>query len=155
MGIRLAAFAAAIVLALSACDFVEPAVGDPLVACVDTDSDPSHDVDFATEIRPRFDGAVPNLKGCGSCHYPTGSTREGLDAVGLDLSTLGNVRNGGVNTRGTIIVAGSPCKSALVQKLRGTFGGARMPKTGPYWGPQDIQVVMDWIAEGAKGDPSL
>ena len=155
MGIRLAAFAAVSVLGLCSCDFIEPAVGDPLAACVDTDSDPGHLVDFATEIRPRFSGAVPNLKGCGTCHYPVG-TREGLDYVQLDLSTLARIRAGGVNTRGTIIVKGSPCQSAIVQKLRGSFGvGARMPKTGPYWGPQDIQVLMDWIAEGANGDDSL
>ena len=152
MGPRFAAFLL-LMGALAACDFVEPAVGDPLSSCVDTDSNPGHDIDFATEIRPRFDGSVAGLKGCRSCHYEVG-TREGLDAVGLDLQTLGEIRRGGVNTSKNIIVPGSPCNSAIVQKLRGTFGGARMPKTGPYWSREDIQIVMDWIAEGAKGEDS-
>ena len=108
---------------LGACDFIEPEVGEPLSACVDADSDPAHDVDFARDIRPRFDNKVPGVKGCASCHYPVG-TREGLDSVGLDLETLGKLRKGGVNTRQNIVVPGSPCKSAIVQKLRGTFGGA-------------------------------
>ena len=29
-----------------------------------------------------------------------------------------------------------------------------MPKGGPYWSPEQIQLMMDWIAEGAQGmDP--
>ena len=102
MGTRFALVA----LLICGCDFVEPEVGDPLAACVDADSDPAHDVDFKTEIRPRFDGVVPGVKGCRSCHYPVG-TREGLDQVGLNLETLAGLRAGGVNTRGTIVVAGS------------------------------------------------
>ena len=38
-----------------------------------------------------------------------------------------------------------------MQKLRGTAPNARMPKNGPYWSPEEIQLMVDWIAEGAKG----
>ena len=38
-----------------------------------------------------------------------------------------------------------------MQKLKGTYGGARMPKGGPYWTAEQIQLMIDWIAEGAIG----
>jgi hypothetical protein len=61
------------------------------------------------------------------------------------------VRKGGRNTFDDIIVPGKPCESALVQKLKGTYGGARMPKGGPYWTAEQLQLMIDWIAEGAIG----
>jgi hypothetical protein len=26
-----------------------------------------------------------------------------------------------------------------------------MPKNGPYWKPEEIDIVEQWIAQGAKG----
>jgi hypothetical protein len=43
-----------------------------------------------------------------------------------------------------------------VQKLVGDyFEGLPMPKDGPpYWSQDEIQLVIDWIAEGANGGDS-
>ena len=134
----------------SACGSIEPEVGERLTACVDADSNPVK-VSFKDQIRPIMAGKVPGPKPCGTCHSPAGGTMEGFIATGFDVRTLGSVRKGGRNTFDDIIVPGQPCKSAIVQKLKGTYGGARMPKGGPYWTDEQIQLMIDWIAEGATG----
>ncbi len=143
------------VVAQPSCTLIEPEVGDRLGACSDADSNPGVDIDFKTQIRPLFDDKVPGTRGCQPCHYPNEGTQAGIVDVGLALKPLRSARNGGRNSLGITIVPKSPCKSVIVQKLRGTFGGARMPKTGPYWEPDKIQLVMDWIAEGANGADDL
>ena len=149
----LALAAVAAIGAGPACANLEPETGDRLAACVDADSDPNVTVGFAKDLRPIIDGLVPGPKPCANCHFPKSGTHEGFDASGLDLTTLRWLRVGGSRTHDTIIVKGHPCQSALIQKIRGTFGeGARMPKGGPYLSPQQIQLFMDWIAEGADGD---
>jgi hypothetical protein len=90
-------------------------------------------------------------KPCSDCHVPGKGSQEGFDQTGLDVATLALLRQGGRNSRGVTIVPGSPCRSVMVQKLRGTFTGAQMPKGGPYWSPEQVQLLMDWIAEGAIG----
>lgn len=142
-----AAFAAA------SCGPLDPQVGDLRMACADVDSDPARPVSFKDDIRPLMNGAVAGTKGCKNCHYPSSGTREGVNATGLSLETLGEIRRGGRNTPpNQIVVPGKPCESAVVKKLQGTFGGARMPKEGPFWTEEKIQLVIDWIAEGAQGD---
>lgn len=134
-----------------ACSSLQPEVGERLAACVDADSNPGAPVDFKTQIRPIMNGDVPGPKACASCHYETRGTKEGLLATQLNLETLLTLKAGGTGTRDDIVVPGKPCSSAIVQKLRGTYPGARMPKGGPYWAPEQIQLMIDWIAEGAKG----
>jgi hypothetical protein len=134
-----------------ACSVIEPEVGEPLTACVDADSNPAVKVVFKDSIRPIMGGKVPGPPPCGMCHSPAGGTMEGFIATGFDVRTLASVRKGGRNTFDDIIVPGKPCESAIVQKLKGTYGGARMPKGGPYWTAEQIQLMIDWIAEGATG----
>jgi hypothetical protein len=139
----------------SGCDELEePLVGELQEAtCADVDSNPAVPVVFHTDIRPLFDGKVAGTAGCETCHYETVGTHEGILLTGLDLEKLQSLRKGGVSTPpSTIVVPGKPCSSALVKKLQGTFTGARMPKGGPYWDEAKIQLVIDWIAEGALGD---
>lgn len=135
----------------SSCLAFQPETGDRLEACVDADSNPAVAVSFKDQVRPLLSSKVPGTKGCDNCHYASGGTREGIVATGLNLETLKTLRAGGRTTSGNILVPGSPCQSAIVQKLRGTLG-TRMPKNGPFWEPAQIRIVMDWIAEGAKGD---
>jgi hypothetical protein len=134
-----------------ACAVIEPEVGEPLTACVDADSNPAVKVVFKDQIRPIMAGKVPGPTPCAMCHSPLGGTMEGLNATGFDVHTLGDLRKGGRNTFDDIVVPGKPCASAIVQKLKGTYGGARMPKGGPYWTAEQIQLMIDWIAEGAIG----
>jgi len=111
-------------------------------------------VSFARDIRPLMNRAIdsPVAKGC-RCHYPSSPTHIGLDLGGLDLSTLGTLREGGGSSGSRIIVPGDPDKSIIVQKLRGTYAlGTRMPKNGPpFWTEAEIEIMRRWIAEGAKG----
>lgn len=132
-----------------ACSFIQPETGEPLAACVDVDSDLTTPVSFAKDIRPIISG--PGPRPCALCHSATSGTHAGLDATGLNLETLDNLRKGGRETSANIVVVGKPCSSAIIQKLRGTFGGARMPKDGPYLTAAQTQLWIDWIAEGAKG----
>jgi len=146
--VRVPSWAIAIAAAMTfGCSSVQPEVGERLEACVDADSNPAKDVDFKTEIRPIID------EYCAKCHVYGRGTEEGYREVHFDQGTLGTLRKGGTNTAGNIIVPGKPCSSAYVQKIRGTFPiGARMPKNGPYLEREEIRLIMDWIAEGAKGN---
>jgi len=149
-GRTLTAVLALTALAAASCSELDPKVGDVAVQCVDADSDPARTVDFATQIRPIMNGLPGGPRPCADCHYGSRASHEGLDQTGLDLETLGSLRKG---ARGEeVVVPGSPCKSKIVAKLRGTADKARMPKGGPFWSDAQIQLVSDWIAEGAKGD---
>lgn len=129
------------------CSSLQPEVGDRLEACVDADSDQATPVDFKTQIRPIIEAR------CSSCHYYGRGTEEGYREVGFDQGSLGTLRKGGSNTGANILVQGKPCSSAYVQKIRGTFAsGARMPKNAPPLRREEIQLIMDWIAEGAAGN---
>jgi hypothetical protein len=143
------------VLVLGACGELDPRVGVPRVACEDVDSDPATTVSFARDIRPLMNRGPedPSGHGCIFCHYSTQSSHLCTDITGLDLATLGHLRRGGVTSGTGVVVAGKPCESALVQKLQGDYPvGLQMPKDGPpFWSKQEVQLVIDWIAEGASG----
>jgi hypothetical protein len=131
----------ALVLASLSCS---PTLGD-VTAPVDAGTP----VVFARDIRPLIN------QSCGKCHFPGVQLHMGFDVTRLDLSTLGGLRRGGIDTRFDIVVPYAPEGSALVQKLRGTFAiGQRMPRNGPYWSESNIELVERWIAQGAKGDDS-
>lgn len=143
---------AVIALASASCDQLQPETGDRLLACSDVDSNPATTVSFKNDIRPLLNGDVAGTTGCKRCHYETTGSREGLLETGLNLETLRTLRLGGRETPpSSIVIPGQPCSSAIVKKLLGTFGDARMPKGGPYWDAAQIQLVIDWIAEGAQG----
>lgn len=150
-GIPFALIVASLLFAAQACSFLQPEVGDELVACVDVDSNPAVKVDFKTQIRPLMNGVPGGPKPCASCHYHSGGSMEGLIQTGLDLESLALLRRGGRRTGAGIVTPGKPCSSAIVQKLRGAFEGARMPRGGPFWSGEQIQLMTDWIAEGAQG----
>lgn len=154
----LAGAAGLVTVALVGCSWLEPEQGTLRQGCVDADSNPDAPVDFARDIRPLMNRQPtdPSGKGCISCHYSTQTAHICLDITGLDMATLGAMRRGGHTTGTSIIVPGKPCESALVQKLQGDYPiGLQMPKDGPpYWTQSQIQLVIDWIAEGASGADS-
>lgn len=143
--------AALLVLVLAGClDPLEPEVGPPLHArCLGEDSDPATDVSFELDIRQAiFEGEE---YGCAGCHTPDGETPIGLEVGGLDLSSHASLRAGGAIGGDRVVVPGDPCASLLVQKLGEAppFGG-RMPLSGPpFVDAEELQVIIDWIAEGA------
>ena len=132
-------------------DFVDPMVGQPLAdRCVNQDTDPDRDVSFSQDVVTIFKGEAGPV-GCG-CHQPTDSNPIGLEQTGLDLSTFGGVRAGGINSGTAIVVPGSPCDSILWQKISpGPPFGARMPFNGPpFLDAETRRLIADWIAEGAR-----
>ena len=104
------------------------------------DSDPDVEVSFAEDVRPLTYKATG---GC-TCHA-TSSTS------GFNLGSYERLRRGGLNSGVNIIVPGKPCDSIIVQKLGlAPPFGSRMPYNGPpYFTAEELQVVKDWIAEGA------
>ena len=140
---------ALLLLCLAGCaQLIEPDVGPPAHAtCSDTDSDPDHDVSFAHDVSGLLDEYH-----CRDCHTPGGITPIGLEVGGLDLSSYDTLRVGGTRSGAAIIVPAMPCGSVLRQKVSaGPPFGARMPLNGPtYLDEQDLQLLSDWIAEGAR-----
>lgn len=118
-------------------------------ACSDADSDPSKTVDYKTQVRPLLWKPQNGASSCTYCH--TSTHQEGSTPVYLFLDSYAFLRKGS-KTAGAVVVPGKPCASLIVKKLRGTaVNGARMPREGPYFTPEQIALVSDWIAEGAKG----
>jgi hypothetical protein len=129
----------------------EPDVG-PLqnALCSNEDTDPDVDVSFRNEIIPLV--FAPEPLGCLQCHAPNAPTSFGFEVSGLDLSSLETARRGGGNSDGIAIIPGQPCESVLYQKVSvGPPFGSRMPLGGPpYLSKSLLQLVHDWIAEGAN-----
>jgi hypothetical protein len=161
-------------IALSACASLDPNVGPWRVDPVSPASDAAVDVDpgecsqvgegevcFARDIRPLLRRtrdeamAMGTGRGCFPCHDRTAATHTGTALSGLDMSTLGELRQGGGSTGVRIIVPRKPDDSVMVRALRGQYGSNRMPKGGPWWEPdsEEMRLLTTWIAEGAKGLP--
>ena len=148
------AFSALIAIVVAGgCSAIDPSVG--ALRSNDAGADAGKPVSFARDIRPLMNRAAddPTGHGCRACHYSTEASHHGLDVAKLDLATLGALRKGGVTSALTIVVPGDPDRSAIVQKLEGTyFLSTRMPRNGPpYWSQSDIELVRRWIAQGAIG----
>lgn len=147
----LSAIAAGLLAGLAGClDDFEPEVGPPhRPACSDEDSDPSTRVSFRDDIQAGlFERS--DLR-CADCHTPQGGSPLGLRASGLNLSSLASLLRGGDEGGADTVVPGAPCESVLVQKLGpGPPFGARMPLDGPpFLDAAELQLISDWIAEGA------
>ncbi len=166
-----------LLLALAACSVLEPSLGPPvgsdagdIDATIEGDADGLIDagdadvdaaprpVSFRDDIRPLMNRSDtdPTGHGCKACHYSTEPSHIGTNLTNLDMSTLGSLRKGGNTTASSIVIAGDPAHSAIVQKLHGTYPtGVRMPFNGPaYWSDGQIALMERWIAEGAKGADS-
>jgi hypothetical protein len=135
-------------LAVAACTLT-PDVGQRLAGtCSDSDGHPGKPVLFSTDIHPLIFRAPG---GCG-CHLPNPSgDGVGTQLSGLNLSSLATLRMGGINTGTRMVVAGQPCSSLMYQKLSDAPPfGSRMPLNGPpFWTTDELQLLHDWIAEGA------
>jgi hypothetical protein len=150
--LRVAALAAAGHLAPGCLDPFEPDVGAPLgPPCRDEDSDAQADVSFRDDIQAGLI-ARPDLA-CVDCHSASG-LGIGFRVSGLDLSSYASLRRGGVTSGEAIVLAGRPCESILVQKVGEVPPfGARMPLDGPpFLNADELQLISDWIAEGADDD---
>ena len=130
----------------------EPDVGPPLTGtCVNADSDPDVTISFSIDIRPLLN-RTPG--GC-SCHLPSSAGQgPGTQISGLNLSTWDSMRAGGVISGARAVVENQPCASLLPQKLSSSPPfGSRMPLNGPpFFTDDELQLVRDWIFEGAQNN---
>ena len=92
-------------------------------------------VSFQTQIKP-----ILQRYGCASCHGGSG---------GLFVQTVAQILQGGVD--GPAVISGKADASTMIKKLslNPPFGD-RMPQGGPYLPDSTIQVIKDWINQGAK-----
>ena len=138
---------AAIVLAGTGClEALGPELGPEIPACVPEDSDPQRSISFRTDVL----AGLLAVK-CAKCHTPEAVNPIGITIGGLELSNYASLRAGGMTSGSTIVVDGDPCRSVVSQKLGDAPPfGARMPRGGPYLELAEQQVIIDWIAEGAR-----
>ena len=91
----------------------------------------SQDVSFHADVQP-----ILNAR-CVSCHGGTD---------GIYLENYGNVMNG---RRGwPVVIPGDPVNSRLVQLVSSGY----MPYGGPPLSQAQIQILVDWVAEGAPNN---
>jgi len=128
-------------------DDLAPEVGPPLAPrCLDEDSDPATAVPFShvEEVLEEY---------CLGCHSPTAEHPLGIEIGGLDLSSYASLRAGGVRGGASIVVPGRPCESVIFLKVGPAPPfGSRMPFGFPPLDDEDLEVLHDWIAEGARAD---
>jgi hypothetical protein len=119
--------------------------GDGGGACADEDSDPATEVSYRTDI---VEGLFRTGR-CTSCHTDAGM---GVAQSGFDVGSYTSLRTGGGRSGANIVIDGMPCASILVQKLESSPPfGRRMPYNGPpYLNQDELTLVRDWIAEGAR-----
>ncbi len=103
-----------------------------------------------TQLQSQIFGPTCAVSGCHS-----GPTSNALP-TGMNLTSTANSFAALVNVTslqvGTLnrVTPGDPNNSYLVQKLEGTAaGGVRMPQGGPFLDQAAIDMVRQWIADGA------
>ncbi|MEQ8788145.1 MAG: c-type cytochrome domain-containing protein [Pirellulaceae bacterium] len=97
-------------------------------------------VSFADDVAPLL------IANCYGCHL------DGMRPSGrFDMDSFARMLRGGDS--GAPLVPGKPADSLIVQKLKGTAGGDRMPAGGrDPLSDADIAVIEKWIQEGASFD---
>ncbi len=112
----------------------------------DTDTDTDTDVSFENDVWPMLEAD------CAGCHSDD-SWHPGFllsDSATAYTSLLTDtVDNPG--SYGNYVVAGDVDASLLIDKLEASpaYGGDQMPKDGTAWSAEEVQVVKDWITQGA------
>ena len=98
----------------------------------DTPAAVSSEVSFENDILPIIQSR------CNACHGGDKGTEEGLD-----MNSYTNIMAGSDN--GTVIIAGDADNSLLVEMLVQN----KMPKRGPKLTPPQVQLIIDWVNQGA------
>lgn len=114
--------------AVSATDTSVPAATETTGA---TEPAASASVSFANDIMPILESR------CLNCH--------GGDRLeeGLSVRTYADLMSGSEN--GPVIVAGDAANSKLVELVQ----NQKMPKRGPKLTPPQVQLIIDWVNQGA------
>lgn len=88
-------------------------------------------VSFANDVSPLLQSR------CLGCH---GGDRT---SEGLSIKSYADVMTGSSN--GPVVVAGDAANSLLVQLV----ANQKMPKRGPKLTPSEVQLITDWVNQGA------
>ena len=108
-----------------------PVTDAPTEVAPATDSAVSTGVSYIANVKPIFDAK------CIKCHGVE-TTKEGLD-----MQTYENLMAGSRN--GSVLTPGDAANSVLVDLIvRG-----KMPNRGPKLSEEEIQIITDWINQGA------
>lgn len=108
------------------------------LSCSDKGTDPENrppQISYAQQIQPIFNAS------CGGSQCHIGGT-----ANGLSLSSYSSLMQGG--NSGAVVIPGNPDNSIIIRRLEGDitpqmpFGRSPLPQA-------TIQLIRDWIAEGA------
>jgi hypothetical protein len=115
-----------------------------------TVSAPPQDVHYATQLQPIWTATCTGS----ACHDAT-QPQSGLNlTASASFAELVNVASGDCPSE-KLVEPGHPERSYLVQKLQGSgscFIGTRMPKAAPALSTAQIQLVRDWIVNGAPNN---
>jgi hypothetical protein len=107
------------------------------------------EVSYSAEVYPLLASY-----GCADCHTDD-TWHPGLlltDAA-TTYNTLLTDAPDTVGEWSAYVVPRNPGASLLLHKLEEatpSYGGARMPKDGPYMSPAELELIATWILEGAK-----
>ncbi|HEX4951404.1 MAG TPA: DUF1549 domain-containing protein, partial [Blastocatellia bacterium] len=95
----------------------------------------SQSIDFTRDIKPIFDAH------CVSCHGAKKAAGQ------LRLDNKAAAMKGGIS--GAIILPGNANASILLTRVTGSDGQAKMPMGGEPLKPEQIELLRQWIAQGA------
>lgn len=154
-----------IVAKVSDADLVHDTDGDPMPLAIDyltqtqllsietwIEDGANNDTFFVDNVAPIFGTEVSlrRVSGkCTWCHYPGSPT--GMSVLDVFDPDTGMV-NAQSNSGGTIVIPGDPENSVLMTRLRGNKGGAQMPLHLPRLSDEEVQVMKEWITEGAPNN---
>jgi len=115
----------------------QPQADTPAPAATDTSASPSDTpgaaapVSFANDVMPILQNR------CFNCHGGE-QTKQGLSFASYDTLMAGS-------KNGPVIVPGDSGNSLLIQMIQ----KGKMPKRGPKLTPDQLQIIIDWITQGA------
>ena len=115
----------------AATDTAAPAAGETPTAGAESGG---ATVSFAAEILPMLESR------CINCH---GGERT---QEGLDLKSHASIMTGSEN--GPVVTPGDSANSSLAQMVV----EGKMPKRGPKLTPDQVQLLVDWINQGAQNN---
>lgn len=97
------------------------------------------EVDYQTEVAPLLRDY------CAGCH------NEADYEAAFSVETFASLMEGGESDDKTIVVPGKPDQSYLLQTILKTAKPVMPPKKEPQMSDEEIDVLVRWVSEGAKG----
>lgn len=97
------------------------------------------EVDYQTEVAPLLRDY------CAGCH------NEADYEAAFSVETFASLMEGGESDDKTIVVPGKPDQSYLLETILKTAKPVMPPKKEPQMSDEEIDVLVRWVSEGAKG----